>query len=170
MMDRIILFFLLLLLIGCSATNAAQPTAVQTATAMENEQPEELPMVYDIISESGIGNEMFQRPADGWAREIVLRFHLKGLEEMRLQFGDTAVTLSIASSGQQEIWQSVSQNGQNQTLQPGDPNWMQVVILNDDSTPGSIPLENGTINVLLPASFYEADPESFTLSWIDFYR
>ena len=172
MSNRIIIFFLVFLLIGCSAANSTQPTAVPTedSQAPDDISPEEASIVYDIVSESGIGSETFQRPEQGWSAEVVLRFHLQGLEEMHLMYADTAVVLNIASTGQNDLQQTVSGNGQSQSINTADPNWMSVSVLNEAGTPGTIPLKNGTINVRLPTAFYEENPESFTVNWIDFYR
>lgn len=172
-MKRVLLISILFLSIGCASSTAVEPTAVPTTAEQEGTVASAAvaseTAVIEITSDSGIGNETF-RPEDGWASEIVLRFHLSGLEEMRLMFGDTAVTLNITSTGQNEIFQSVSQNGQTANITADSPYWMPVTITQADGTEGTIPLQNGTINVTLPPAFYTENPDSFTISWIDFYR
>lgn len=153
-------------LIGCASANEIKATA----TTVPAPSPQvEATAVYDITSESGIGSETFLRPGKQWPAEVMLRFHLKGLEEMTLTYGATAVTLNVLSGGQNEVSQSVSRNGQSETGS-SDSYQLTTTITNADGSEGTIPLEDGTINVVLPAAFHQENPDSFSVSWIDFYR
>jgi hypothetical protein len=161
----------LLLLIGCASANGTPATAVSNSSNQADAEtlPAEGTAVYDIYSDSGIGSEIFLRPGKQWPTQVILRFHLKGLEEMILSYGATAVTLNIPSHGQNEMQQSVTRNGQSETGR-SDSYQLTVTIVNADGSEGTIPLEDGTINVTLPPDFHQENPESFNVSWIDFYR
>lgn len=166
--------FLISFLAGCAATapdsNKSLLVVITTegnnnkvSTEMEGDTA-----VYNIESETGLGGAQVQLQSGEWPPEMILRFHLTGLEEMTLTYGEaaTAVTLSISSHGDNEIRQTVN----DVPLSPEDPRWLVVTITNEDGTPGTIPLENGTIDVTLPKDFYESAPTSFHINWIDFYR
>lgn len=121
--------------------------------------------VFDITSPSGIGGANVQLSSGEWRRTMRLRFHLSGLEEMVLTYGDTAVTLNISSTDSQ-----VRQSVNDAPIDNRSPYWMDVSLKNEDGRAGQIPLQNGTIEVTLPRDFHSQNPNSFHVSWIDFYR
>lgn len=158
--------------VGCAATapDRNMPLLVVITTEGNNNkvftEMEGDTAVYNIESETGLGGAQVQLQSGEWPPEMILRFHLTGLEEMTLSYEETAVTLSISSHGDNEIRQTVN----DLPLSPDDPHWLPVSINNEDGSPGTIPLENGTIDVTLPKDFYEVAPVSFHINWIDFYR
>ena len=173
-MRLILILFLMGFAAGCAtfAPSTRQPLLVvittegsnnKVATEMEGETA-----VYNIESETGIGGAQVQLQSGEWPPAMILRFHLTGLEEMTLTYGEaaTAVTLNISSHGDNEIHQTVN----DAPISPDDPRWLTVIITNEDGSSGTIPLENGTIEVTLPKDFYEVAPTSFHINWIDFYR
>ena len=125
----------------------------------------------DVTSVSGVGTAEIQRNIDSWPQDIVLRMHLNGLEQFEFMYADTAVTLAISSQQDQYMQQSVRQiNHAAEPLNPTSDFWMQTEIVNDDGTPGTIPLTNGSINMHVPQDFLDKNSASFTVSWIDFFR
>jgi hypothetical protein len=142
---------------GCTPPSQVEATADIIEPTPEGAEvlPEEETAVFDIHS---------------WPPGVMVRFHLKGLEEMTLAYGDTAVTLNISSLGGNEVRQSVDQNGQTEIIHSDSPYWLNVTLTNSDGSPGTIPLEEGSIDVILPTHFHETNPESFSLNWIDFFR
>lgn len=121
--------------------------------------------VFDITSPSGIGGANVQLSSGEWRRTMRLRFHLSGLEEMTLTYGETTTAVNISSTDSQ-IRQSVN----DAPIDSSSPHWMNVSLKNEDGSAGQIPLENGTIEVTLPPDFHTQDPDSFHINWIDFYR
>ncbi len=121
--------------------------------------------VFDITSPSGIGGAKVQLSSGEWRRTMRLRFHLNGLEEMVLTYGDTAVTLNISSTDSQ-----VRQSVNDAPIDSSSPYWMPVSLKNEDGNADQIPLTNGTIEVTLPPDFHSQNPNSFHIRWIDFYR
>jgi hypothetical protein len=126
--------------------------------------------VLDIHSETGIGGAQVQLQSGTWPPEMVLRFHLSGLEEMTLIYGETTLTLNVSSHGDNAIWQSITQNGNTEEIGPDSPYWMNVSLTAADGSPASIPLDKGTIQVTIPKDITQSDQTSFTIQWIDFYR
>lgn len=131
--------------------------------------------IFTIESARGIGQATIQRVAGPAPKRILLRFHLRGLEEMRLVYGDTATILSIASVGDGQVFQTLAPahdpQAQEQPITPDGLDWMQTRIAPDsDEGKPSLPLENGYIEVELPNRFLLERHTTFTLRWIDFYR
>jgi len=154
---------------GCTAQTQRQPSLTlittegeQTKVVMKSEGDT---AVFDITSPTGIGGANVQLSSGEWLSNMVLSFHLNGLEQMTLTYGETAVTVNISSTDSQ-IFQSVN----NEPIDTKSPYWMAVSLKNTDGTTGQVPLENGTIEVTLPADFHSQNPASFHISWIDFYR
>lgn len=115
--------------------------------------------VFDITSPSGIGSAEIELLSGEWPGEIRLRYHLRGLEEMRFAYDDVQVTVSVSRTGTGEIRQQVSVAGQPaQPITADSPYWLPYQ------------RESDTFEFLLPADFYQVAPAAFSLNWIDFYR
>jgi len=169
MVRIVVLFLIIFIMSGCSPSEQKQPFLTdittegnQTKVVMKSEDES---AVFDITSPTGIGGASVQLSSGEWLSNIVLRFHLTGLEQMTLTYGETAVTVNISSTDSQ-IYQSV--NGEQ--IDANSPYWTAVTLKNADGTTGQVPLENGTIEVTLPTDFHSQNPTSFHISWIDFYR
>ena len=49
--------------------------------------------------------------------------------------------------------------------------WMEIRTLDSDGEPTKvIPLKDGCFEMQLPKKFFEGNPKSFKVEWIDFYR
>ena len=56
-------------------------------------------------------------------------------------------------------------------LDEKSPFWMDIRILTGDGKPAKeLPLKDGYFEMALPKAFFEGNPKSITLNWIDFYR
>lgn len=126
--------------------------------------------ILEIHSPSGIGAATVSMGEGLAPRQIVLRFFLNGLEELRLSYADVELIVSVPSQQTGEVLQLRSVNGQQLTIERTDPAWMEV------RTPGkhgynSATAPNGApIEVVLPADFQRRNPRQFTMAWIDFFR
>ena len=128
--------------------------------------------VFDVKSPFGIGQAVIERVGDEWPKAVVLRLHLKGLESFRASTGK--VTLDAAVSSQKEgnekvrIWKDGKEDD---PLDEKSRFWMGIRILTGDGKPAKqIPLKDGYFEIVLPQAFFEGNPQSITLNWIDFYR
>lgn len=165
------------LAVGCAAQTPPPPSltlitteGTQTKVVM---QLSDDTAVFDITSPSGIGGANVQLSSGEWRPNLVLRFHLNGLEELELTYGDTATSAALSTSVTLNISSTDSQVYQSANGTPIDsssPYWMKTTIRNEDGRAGQIPLQNGTIEVTLPPDFHTQNPASFHISWIDFYR
>ena len=102
---------------------------------------------------------------------MVLRLHLKGLEGFRASNG--TVTLDAAVSVQEgqtrvRLWKDGKEDA---PLDEKSPFWMDIRIVGGDGRPAQeLPLKDGYFEMTLPRVFFEGNPKSITLNWIDFYR
>lgn len=127
---------------------------------------------FDIYSPSGIGRATVRWLAGDYPERVVLRFHLKGLEELRFTYATTIVTVSVASTGGSVVQQQVARDaGEMQAITADSPYWMQTKLVAEHapSSP-SIPLSAGYIEVELPPHFLRTRQTAFAIAWIDFYR
>jgi hypothetical protein len=124
----------------------------------------------DIFSESGIGNADIEITSKALPQQIVFRFHLRGLEELRFAYGNTVVTASLSSSEQHEVRQSLSRTGEmpieSQVLASNSTYWMKV----RDVSLDKIALQDGYIEVEVPEDFLVSGIRRASIRWIDFYR
>jgi hypothetical protein len=101
----------------------------------------------------------------------VLRLRLKGLDSFRASNG--TVTLAAAVSvqdgkPQMRLWKDGKEGA---PLDGKSPLRMDSRIVGGDGKPAKeIPLKDGFFEMALPKAFFEGNPKSITLNWIDFYR
>jgi hypothetical protein len=130
--------------------------------------------IFEVISERGIGAASVVVIVGDFPPSVALRLQLKALEELRFTYGETEVLVSVSSSQGNAVRESVifGSEGVDQETQitAESPYWMDVVILQEDSSPGTIPLDDGVIMVAVPEDFISGVYDSFQIRWIDFYR
>jgi hypothetical protein len=126
--------------------------------------------VVEVFSPSGIGGAAVEITSAALPRTIMLRLHLRGLEELRFTYGDTTVSASISSAGDNAARQTYRGAGQEQAIAEGSPYWMHVRLVPAGGSPATIPLQDGHIEVEAPKDFLSRGQTKFTIQWIDFYR
>jgi hypothetical protein len=123
----------------------------------------------DVQSPIGIGSATFELESGVMPTEIILRLHLKGLEEFRLTSTQSNLAALVASSNASNMIQRIMAPGSESPLSPSHPLWMQVKIVSEQPEK-SIPLEQGYFEITLPQEFIRNAGNSFEIEWIDFYR
>ncbi len=127
--------------------------------------------VFNVKSPFGISQAVVERKGEKWPEAVVLRLHLKGLENFRASNGK--LTLAAAVSIQDarpkvRLWKDGKEDA---PLDEKSLFWMDIRILTGDDKPAKeLPLKNGYFEMALPKAFFEGNPKSITLNWIDFYR
>ena len=127
--------------------------------------------VVAVKSPFGISRAVLERRGETWPQAVVLRLHLKGLSSLRASNGE--VTLDAAVSIQEgkmtvRMWKDGQEDAR---LDEKSPLWMDIRIVGGDGGPAQeLPLEDGYFETKLPRAFFEGNPRSITLNWIDFYR
>jgi hypothetical protein len=127
--------------------------------------------VVAVQSPFGISQAVVERLGDTWPETLVLRLHLKGLERFRASNGkvtlDAAVLIQEGRS-RVRIWKDGKEDA---LLDENSLFWMDIRIIGSDGRPAQVlPLKDGYFEMKLPSAFFEGNPKSITLNWIDFYR
>jgi len=126
--------------------------------------------VIDVQSPSGIGSAKFDLESGDMPENMLLRLHIKGLEEFRLVSNQAVVVASGSSGGSFSIYdQRVNSSGSEYSITPIDPLWMKIEIVSDQATK-KIPLGQGYFEITVPKEFLRNAGNSFEIQWIDFYR
>lgn len=127
--------------------------------------------VITVRSPGGIGDATIERPDAEWPAKLLVRLHLRGLEELRISNGTTTLGISVASSSQTppvRVWKG---DRETSPLGPRDRLWIDVRMLDEKRQPTKvIPLKAGWFELALPPALLEPQPKAITLRWIDFHR
>ena len=127
--------------------------------------------LFDIHSPFGISHAVIERTAAEWPDRMVLRLHLSGLESFQIKSGDTTLRASVSSQGSDKpvrLWQN---DAEDKPLDSTSPLWTEIRMIGSDGKPTqTIPLKDGYFEIEIPKALLEANPQSITVSWIDFYR
>ncbi|MCO8123961.1 hypothetical protein NHH03_19610 [Stieleria sp. TO1_6] len=124
---------------------------------------------FSVKSPFGISQAVFQRGGIKWPDTVVLRLHLKGLENLKVSNGKVRLEASASSqNGNIRLWKDGKEDA---PLGAENPYWMQIHLVRNDGQPvKTIPLKDGYFEMQLPNALFEDNPDSITLDWIDFYR
>lgn len=165
-----------LLLAACALPTAEPAGAVAVTDAKDAEIVAERRndvLILEIRSETGIGGATLRLPEGDLPRDLILRLHLRGLENLTFGWEAGAVQVSVSSTGEPLVRETFQPAGASaaEAIADGCDAWMNVGILSGDpdATP-TIPLVDGHFDVSAPRAFLESGARDFTLSWIDFYR
>jgi hypothetical protein len=125
--------------------------------------------ICSIHSPFGISNAVIERSGDKWPDAVVLRLQLKGLESFKASNGKIQLEAAISSQeGTVRLWKD---GREDLPLDSTSPYWMRVrMIVGDGKLAKAIPRKDDYFELPLPRAFFEGNPKSITVSWIDFYR
>ena len=125
--------------------------------------------MFVIRSPFGISNATIERTTEQWPDKVVTRLRLKGLENFKLSTEKLKLEASVSShDGSVRLWKGGKEDV---LLDSKSPYWMEIRILDGDGElTKAIPLKDGCFEMQLPKTFFEDNPKSFKLEWIDFYR
>ena len=146
-------------------TTRRKDDAVEVATDKDQ-------TVFDVKSPFGIGQAVIERAGDEWPKAVVLRLHLKGLENFRASTGTLTLDAAVSSQKEGQTKVRMWKDGQEEApLDEKSPLWTDIRIVGGDGKPAKeLPLKDGYFELMLPRAFFEGNPQSITLNWIDFYR
>jgi len=135
-------------------------------------------VLVDLASPGGIGHASFELGPGRRPQQILLRLHLKGLEELRFSFGDTLIVVSTDArvpnmsevrAHLRVIGADGEAAGGERELGPFDAAWMQVWITSPLGYP-TLPARENWIEVAVPPSFLRSEARRFEVRWVDFFR
>lgn len=141
--------------------NSATVTQVNGRTLIEFDSPR------------GLGHAQITVGGQDEIGSLTLRFHLQGLEYLRVATPKMAVVASISSSNNNHVVQeaaTIQQSGSSpEAMVPIDaesPFWMEITgpsTVNESAT-------EGYVDVAIPNGFLMDTEPIMTIEWIDFYR
>ena len=148
------------------------PTFKITSKRSDNRvevKTENAKVVFDIRSPFGISNATIERTNEQWPDKVVVQLRLKGLENVKVSTEKVKVEATISSqSGEVRLWKDGKEES---PLESKSPYCMEIRIMNTDGKPTkAIPLKDGYLELQLPTKFFEGNPKSFKIEWIDFCR
>lgn len=162
------------LLAACAAAPAGGGQPVVRATPADEGTSLEVAVAggevaIDIRSERGIGGATVEL-SGAPATSLVLRLHLRGLEELRIADGRGTTVVAVSSGPGHAISQRrVAADGGEQAIGPASPDWLAVSIVSAAPNP-SFPLSDGHFAVALPPTRGAGEAGPLSIQWVDFFR
>lgn len=127
-------------------------------------------MTYTITSPSGMGGASVT-PWKGWAKKVVLRLNLRGLESITVSNGKVDLRASVLSHSGNPRLLSVKDEIGEKKVEQGNDYWTEIRALDaKGKLVEGLPGEGGYFQVELPSALLDGPPKSLTIDWIDFYR
>lgn len=125
--------------------------------------------VFNVKSPFGISHAVIERTGEKWPDAVVLRLHLKGLENFSVTNDKVKLEASVSGqNGKVRVWKDGKEDA---PLDAKSPYWMEIRMVGGDGKPAkAIPLKDGYFEMVLPKAFFEGNPKSIIVNWIDFYR
>ena len=168
--------FLFALLVLTSAATAADENPQFKITTKRDTDKVEVKAEKDnttftIHSPVGISQAIIERTAEKWPDAVTIRLNLKGLESFQVTNGKVTLSASVSSNNEKQRVRVWKDGDEKMPLDDKSPFWMEILMIGNDGKPTTdIPLKDGYFEMALPKAFFEGDPKSITLNWIDFYR
>ena len=159
--------------IGSAVTSNDNSPPFKITTKRDNDKVEvkveKDKTMFSVQSPFGISNAVIERTDEAWPDAVVVRLHLKGLENFRATNDKVTLAASVSSQdGKVRLWKDGKEDS---PLDAKSPLWMEIRMIGGDGNPAkTIPLKDGYLEMQLPKAFFEGNPKSITLNWIDFYR
>lgn len=122
-----------------------------------------------VRSSTGIGRAIIERNGTNWPKTVLVRLHLKGLENFRVSNGQDCLVAAVShQDGRASLWMDGEETS---LLDSQHPYWMKIRVVENEESPGQPnPSKDGWFQMQLPKALLEDDPKSIELKWIDFYR
>lgn len=148
-----------------AACRPVQPAAAVTVTDARNaavtSEWRGQTLLLEITSPTGIGSASITLGEGVVPRDIVVRLHLAGLEQITFAYAGATVQGSLSSVGEPAVRQEVLLPGAAapEAIDEDSPYWLTIASLDE-----------GGFDVRVPEDFLASGARAFALSWIDFYR
>jgi hypothetical protein len=127
--------------------------------------------VFGVRSPFGISQAVIEREGEKWPEAVLLRLHLKGLSSFRVSNGKGTLDAAVAiQDGKTKVrlWRDGKEDA---PLDEQSPFWTDIRLVGGDGKPAKkLPLQDGYFEITMPRAFFQDNPKSITVNWIDFYR
>ncbi len=160
-------------ILSVDCANAADESPFKIVTKRDNDKVEvnveNENLVISVRSPFGISQAVIERADENWPATVILRLHLKGLENFKVTNGK--VTLEATVSRQDGKVRQWKDGNEDSPLDAESPYWMKIRMVGSEGKPvKAIPLDDGYFGMQLPKALFEDNPKSIKVNWIDFYR
>jgi len=126
---------------------------------------------FSVHSPFGIGQAAIERTSGTWPDAVLLRLHLKGLENFKVTNGKVKLEGSASLRDGKPLVRAWKDGMEDAPLDAKSPFWIEVRIVGGDGKQAKeLPLKGGYFEMPLPKAMFEGNPKSITVDWIDFYR
>lgn len=128
-------------------------------------------VIVSVHSPFGISHAVIERAGEAWPDAVVLRLHLKGLENFKVTGGKVKLEGSASLRDGKPLLRLWKDGKEDAPLDATSPYWLEVRIVGGDGQPAKeLPLKGGYFELPLPRALFEGNPKAITVSWIDYYR
>ncbi len=175
-----LLVSVLVLMIGlaaCQPTTEVEPVIKVTLDKLDDTAVVSRDVdrtIIDVTSARGIGGLQAELVAGQWPDEVVVRLHLTGLESLEIGYDQVLVRTGVSSTSDPAplpiVYAIDDANRAQEVFDAGEAFYPSVIVVPEEGSQASIPLQNGYFEISLPPNFYDGRPDAFTMQWIDFYR
>jgi hypothetical protein len=126
--------------------------------------------VLEIRSPKGISRAVVKRLGEQWPPSLTLRLRLSHLESFEAHHGKTSVAASVGWTEAGLRMRQWSLGNEKAVINSGHPLFLPIRLLDRDARPSARPDDEGWFEIPLPTAFFEGNPETITIDWIDAYR
>jgi len=171
--DHLAIVAVIVSVLSTGCTNSVDEPQFKVTTKRDNDKVdlkvEKNSTVFSIHSPIGISQTDIERTHGTWSDIVMLRLHLKGLENFNVSNGKVTLEAAVSSqNGNVRLWKDGKEDS---ALDSKSPFWMEIRRVSDDGKKATtIPLKDGYFEIQLPNALFDDDPKSITVNWIDFYR
>jgi hypothetical protein len=165
--------FILVLAAMIAAADGPPPLKVTAKRADDRVEvkAEKDQVIVSVQSPFGISQAAIERGGETWPDAVVVRLHLKGLENFQVTNGKVKLAGSASLQDGKAVVRVWKDGKEDAPLDAKSPYWVEVRILGGDGQPAQgLPLKGGYFELPLPRALFEGNPKAVTVSWIDFYR
>jgi len=173
MLEHLAIVAVMAAVLSTGCTNAVDEPQFKITTKRDNDKVEVTTendkAVFSVRSPFGISQTVIERTDGNWSDTVMLRLHLKGLENFKISNGIITIEAAVSSQdGKVRLWMDGKEDS---PLDAKSPHWTEIRMFGDDGKPTTIiPLTDGYFEIQLPKALFEDNPKSITVNWIDFYR
>ena len=173
MLEHLAIVAVMVSVLSTGCTDVVKDTQLKITTKRADDRVdvkvEKDRMVFSVRSPFGISQTVIERTDGNWPDIVMLRLHLKGLENFKISNGKITLEAAVSSQdGKVRLWKDGKEDS---PLNSKSPYCTEIRMFSDDGKPTTtIPLTDGYFEVQLPKALFEDNPKSITVNWIDFYR
>ena len=128
-------------------------------------------VTFSVHSPFRISHAAIERAGETWPDAVVLKLHLKGLEDFKVTSGEVKLGGSASLHDGKPLVRLWKDGKEDTPLDTKSPYRIEVRILGGDGKPATaIPLKGGYFEMPLPKALFDGNQKTITVNWIDFYR